>query len=100
MPKSAKTVGASLLQKGFHSHGGDHIHYSLYVDGVKTIVRTKISHGEKEIDDNLLSLMARQVKLNKKQFADLIDCPLSHEQYVKHLREGGHVSKPDPSKGT
>jgi len=99
MPKPAKTVGTSLTQKGFRSHNRSHVYYYLYVDGVKTDVRTMISHGEKEIDDNLLSLMARRLKLTKKLFADLIDCPLSYEQYVKLLREGGHVAKPEPSKG-
>jgi len=62
------------------------------------LTNAKISHGEKEIDDNLLSIMARQVKLTKKLFIDLIDCPLSEEQYVKHLRDGGHVSKPEAPK--
>jgi len=93
MPKPSKTVDAALCHKGFKSHDGDHVYYYLYVDGKKTAVRTKISHGEKEIDDNLLSLMARQVKLTKKLFGDLIDCPLSHDQYVKQLRDAGHVAK-------
>ena len=93
MPKPAKTVDTALCSKGFRSHNGDHVYYYLYVDDRKTVVRTKISHGEKEINDNLLGLMARQVKLSKKLFGDLIDCPLSYEQYVSHLRETGHVTK-------
>lgn len=100
MPKPAKDVAASLTKKGFHSHHSDHQRFYLHVEGKKTAVRTMISHSAKEIDDNLLSLMARQVKLNKKLFADLIDCPLSQEQYVKLLREGGHVSRPDSGKAT
>jgi hypothetical protein len=89
-------VDAALRQKGFLPHNGDHVYYYLYVDGKKTVVRTKISHGEKEIGDNLLSLMARQVKLTKKLFGDLIDCPLTHDQYVTQLRNAGHVAKPGP----
>ncbi|MCC6579612.1 MAG: type II toxin-antitoxin system HicA family toxin [Phycisphaeraceae bacterium] len=96
MPKPAKTVDAILCRKGFQRHTGDHVYYYLYVDGKKTAVRTKISHGEKEIDDNLLSLMAKQIKLTKKLFGDLIDCPLTHEQYVKQLRSDGHVAHAEP----
>lgn len=36
--------------------------------------------------------MARQVKLNRKQFLDLIDCPLSSEGYIDLLRAAGHIS--------
>jgi len=96
MPKSAKEVGAGLKNKRFQLRENDHTFYHLYVNGKKTIVFTKISHGEKEIGDRLLALMARQVKLNRKQFADLIECPLSYDDYVKHLRNEGHVPRPEP----
>lgn len=93
MPKPAKDVDAALCRKGFKSHDSHHVYYYLWVNGKKTTVRTHISHGEKEIDDNLLSFMAKQVKLTKKLFGDLIDCPLTHDQYVEHLRNAGHVEK-------
>ena len=96
MPRPAKTVSTALCRKGFQTRDGDHVYYYLYVDGKKTAVRTKISHGEKEIGDNLLSLMAKQVGLTKKLFGDLIDCPLTHDQYVKQLRDAGHVAKAEP----
>ncbi|MGA2500836.1 MAG: hypothetical protein ABSH20_24125 [Tepidisphaeraceae bacterium] len=96
MPKPAKEVGASLLKKGFVALENDHTHYHLYVEGKKTIVSTMISHGEKEIGDPLLATMARQVKLTRKQFIELVDCPLTLEQYVKQLRDAGHVAKADP----
>src|SRR5205823_4623038 len=54
----------------------------LWVDGKKTRIYTKVSHGEKEIPDNLLGAMARQLNLNKKQFLELVDCPLTREIYV------------------
>lgn len=92
MPKPVRVVNASLCRKGFSSHNSDHTYYYLYVDGKKTLIRTKISLGEKEISDNLLSLMARQLRLSKKDFCDLIDCPLTRDQYVKRLRDAGLVS--------
>ena len=76
MPRDAKNVAAGLKVKGFLSHDGDHHFYRLFVDGKNTGIRTKISHGEKEIGDNLLSQMAKQTKLVKKDFLDLVDCPL------------------------
>ncbi len=91
MPKPAKAVAASLEKKGFRSENSKDIHYRLYVDGKKTIVYTKISHGEKEIHDGLLGTMARQVKLTRKQFNALIDCPLNLDDYVKILITAGVV---------
>ena len=97
MPKPAKDVAASLQRKGFALKENDHAFYHLFVDGKKTIVSTKISHGEREISDSLLGMMARQVKLTRRQFNDLIDCPLEFEEYVRLLRAAGHVARPpDP----
>src|SRR5690606_28100550 len=61
MPRPAKSVAAGLRQKGFQPRENDHTFYHLYVSGKKTIISTKISHGEKEIGDKLLGVMARQV---------------------------------------
>lgn len=93
MPKPAKDVTAGLQHKGFQLRENDHSFFHLFVDGKKTIVSTKISHGEKEISDSLLGMMARQVKLTRRQFNDLVDCPLTLEEYVKLLRAAGHVAK-------
>jgi hypothetical protein len=35
---------------------------------------------------NLLSLVARQLHLSAKQFNDLIDCPLTYEEYLTILK--------------
>ena len=35
----------------------------------------------KVIPDNLISQMAKQCKLTKQQFVNLVDCPLSRDQY-------------------
>lgn len=94
MPKPARDVAASLQQKGFQLRENDHSFFHLFVDGKKTIVSTKISHGEKEISDSLLGMMARQVKLTRKQFNDLVDCSLKFDDYVKLLHAAGHVAKP------
>lgn len=96
MPRKQADVEKSLLNKGFLSGGGDH-NYFLYHSkaGKKTIVRTKTSHGAREIDDNLLAQMAKQCKLTNKDFGLLIDCPLSRDQYESKLIAVGAVAAPE-----
>jgi len=91
MPRKAKDVAAGLTNKGFLRHEGDHSFYILWVEGKNTGIRTKISHGEKEIHDGLLAQMAKQVKLGKKDFLNLVDCPLTSEQYLELLRGIKHI---------
>jgi len=45
-------------------------------NGCDTGIRTWVSHGTKEISDQLLSRMAEQLNLSRQQFPDLIDCKL------------------------
>jgi hypothetical protein len=91
MPRPARDVMAGLTKKGFSKKENDHTFFHLWVDGKKTRVYTKVSHGEKEIPDNLLGAMARQLNLNKKQFLELVDCPFTLDAYVTTLRTAGIV---------
>ena len=56
-----------------------------------TYTRTKRSHGNKDLPENLIR---QQLKLNERQFADLIDCPLKLEHYIQILMEKGIIPKP------
>ncbi|HRP61922.1 MAG TPA: hypothetical protein PK400_01365 [Phycisphaerales bacterium] len=94
MPKPAKDVAFGLQAKGFECREGDHKFFHFLNDGKKTIIFTKISHGEKEIHDGLLATMARQVRLTKKQFNDLVDCPLDLDEYKELLRKSGAIENP------
>ena len=93
MPRDAREVAANLKRKGFTPDDGDHTFYRLFVDGKNTGIRTKISHGEKEIHDGLLGQMAKQTKLVKKEFLELVDCPMTLERYLELLRERDHLPK-------
>lgn len=73
----------ALLKKGFKIQESDHHFFSFYCNGEKTTIRTKISHGEKEIDDSLINKMQKQLHLTKQEFLDLINCPLSEDEYKK-----------------
>lgn len=77
----------ALKKKGFKLSDNDHKHFVLYVDGKKTTIRTEVSQGEKEIGDVLIHLMSIQMKLDKKQFEDFINCPLSYERYKAVLQK-------------
>lgn len=87
-----KDIDKSLQTKGFAvEQGRKHIFYYLTVDGKKTSIKTHVSHGESEIDDHLISAMKRQTKLEKKEFLDLINCPLSKDEYIQLLIDRGHI---------
>jgi len=46
------------------------------------------SHGNtKDLGDSLIAQMSRQIGLSKGKFLDLVDCPLSREQYDSILKE-------------
>lgn len=90
MPRKKKAVESALKKKGFKLKEGHH-HYFIYhtIAGKKTTIKTKTSHtpSMKEIPDNLLSQMAKQCRLKKDQFFDLLDCPLEQKGYEEILRE-------------
>ena len=92
MPRKQSDVEKSLQAKGFRSREGDHNYFNYYSKaGKKTAVFTKTSHGSREIDESLLSLMARQCKLSNKDFGLLIDCPLDRDTYEAKLIARGSV---------
>ena len=86
----AREVISGLKKKGFLQSEGDHTYFILYVNEKKTSIRTKVRHGRGEVDDYLLHMMALQAKLEKRQFMDLINCPLSATDYLKILEAQGY----------
>ncbi len=95
MPRKQSDVEKSLQAKGFRSKDGDHNYFNYYSKaGKKTAVFTKTSHGAREIDDNLLSCMAKQCKLRRADFDRLIDCPLDRDGYEVKLIAQGAVEVP------
>jgi predicted RNA binding protein YcfA (HicA-like mRNA interferase family) len=87
--RKTRDVTAALLRKGFCLREGDHsfFAYRRSSDSKKTSVFTKTSHGENELNEYLLRQMARQCKLSLNEFLDLVDCPLSQEEYETLLRK-------------
>ena len=91
MPRRAKDIEAGLSRKGFQRRESKDAYFHLWIDGKKTAIYTKMSQGETEIHDVLVSAMARQLKLTTRQFGDLIECPLKLDEYTRILRDGGHI---------
>jgi len=85
MPRKHRDVRAGLTAKGFSvEEGRKHIHF-VYEDleGRTTTARTMLSHGAggEDISDNLLGRMAREVGLKRADFLNLVDCPMSREEF-------------------
>lgn len=58
----------------------------------RTVVRTRRSHGNKEQPGDMIR---QQLKVNEEQFAGLIDCSVSLEDYVEILRSKRIISDPE-----
>lgn len=87
-----KKVYKNLKKKGFvdaTTKSDDHLYLEFSFEG-KKYFKTKLSHGsKKDLDSFLIKQMSTQCKLSKEDFADLVNCPLSQEDYIKILKEKG-----------
>jgi len=81
-----RKIDSALKEKGFMAKERDHTFYFLVINGKQTKIHTKLSHGSKEYGDQLLSVMRKQLGLdNVVELKDLINCPMSEDQYVELL---------------
>jgi hypothetical protein len=89
MPRKVRQVLSSLKSKGFFENREGHHIILVYEtkSGLTSEVRTRVSHqsGGGDISDNLLGQMARQVRLGRRDLEQLIDCPLSRDEYEAKL---------------
>lgn len=90
----AKKTYQNLLSKGFKAAKGDHKYLEYHFNG-RVIFHTKISHGEKELQDFHIGMMKRQCKLEKSEFIDLANCPLSGTDYLEILKRNGIITQND-----
>jgi hypothetical protein len=78
-------IDKSLRKKGFHRRmDGKHVEYRFQTqEGFDMPIFTQMSHGMMgyTLSVDLISKMARQLRLTKQQFLDLIDCRLSESGY-------------------
>ncbi|MBQ9607841.1 MAG: hypothetical protein IJV15_00180 [Lachnospiraceae bacterium] len=93
MPRATKDVQKALLKKGFTlEKKRDHAYYFVYIGNKKTRINTKISHGShKDISDSLLKLMMKEMKLQKKEFDEYMNCTLTKDEYLTFLKENKYI---------
>ncbi len=77
-----RNIQNALIRKGFQQHNSKDIKLTLYHNGKKTRIVTWVSHGTKEISDKLIGIMARQLKIEKNEFENLVDCTLSEQGLI------------------
>lgn len=89
----ARDIEAALKKKGFAQKDTHHRMFYLCVNGRITGVHTFMSHGQKDYSADLLAKMKNQLHLSGREFTDLIQCPLTGEQYLRLLVERGVIER-------
>ncbi|MDZ7696676.1 MAG: hypothetical protein U5R49_07060 [Deltaproteobacteria bacterium] len=89
MPTSVRKMDQLLVNElGFTRRTGRHQIYVLELGG-RQVVRTLISHGAREISDDLLSTMAQQMGVRTPELKKLLAGELSRAAYLDILHERG-----------
>jgi hypothetical protein len=65
--------------------------YGWFVFEGKKILRVHYSHGKGSIPGKVSDKVRSQLKLSQRDFRELIDCPLSLEDYVAILKNKGLI---------
>jgi hypothetical protein len=63
-----------------------HRWYSLHLAGLQP-VRTKVSHGARNLPKALESRMAKQLRVRRAFFVDMISCTKSRDEYYEAIRQ-------------
>jgi hypothetical protein len=79
-PQKANRVAQALEAKGMERDEKHHHMFRKEIAGVTELV-TRMSHNAPEINDHLGGLMAKQCCLQLREFWELVDCPLSEEEW-------------------
>ncbi|MDQ1336838.1 MAG: hypothetical protein QG552_3788 [Thermodesulfobacteriota bacterium] len=65
--------------------------YSWFSVGGRKILRVHFSHGKGDIPGKVTDKIRSQLKLNRKDFRRLIECPLSRDGYESILKDKGLI---------
>ena len=68
--------------------------YWLRVDGKKTPIRTRISHGASEIGNPLIARMCKEMRISKPEFLRFVACAMSGAEYLAKMVAEGQVRAP------
>lgn len=87
----SKKTYKNLKKKGFIDSTRksiDHKRLEFFHDN-KLVLSTKLSHNSKDLGDYLVKQMSVQCHLDKNDFIDLANCPLSKEDFIQILDQQG-----------
>lgn len=93
MPIAKRDLRRCLMRK-FHFEevsGNPHEAISFFV-GDKKVATARFSRSHQEINDTILRLIAREIWVQLGYIKKMCRCTKSHEDYLEHLRENGHLA--------
>lgn len=86
MPAKIRDLDRMLTGKlnAESSQGHRHTRYRIFND--TTLVATTIlSRSYEEVDNSLMSSIARQLLIERKHLAALLDCTWQRQEYIEHV---------------
>ena len=86
-----RELRACLTSKGETSEdrSSHHVFYLVKIDG-KLYRATKMSHSARgQISDQLLSVIAKEMRLKTKELKDFVDCTVTREDWLNLWKERG-----------
>ena len=89
-----RDVESNLPKKGFEKDTSrqHHIYFNHRYNGKYTGAFTYTSHTRKSIGAPIISQMKKELRLNStQQVVDLVNCPITGEQYVEILKSKGQL---------
>jgi hypothetical protein len=84
-----KIVNKLSLEPGAASRRGPHAIYWYEIDGIKQlrIALPNIHGGSGSISTGFLKQIRNNLKLDSKEFEDLVDCPLTADEFEEIVRK-------------
>jgi hypothetical protein len=90
MSYHTKDIDKAWSKLGMIIRDGKDKHALFYHNG-KIILKTKRSFGRGKLDGNIPYLIRQQMKLSESEFEELVDCPLTLQEYVDILKKKGYI---------
>lgn len=85
MPYRPREIIDCLVHKfGFTQDNRDHKFLNLRLPGCPP-VRTKVSHGRRQIPIAIQTLIARQLRVTNRYFQGMIDCTNDRDDYYRQV---------------
>ena len=92
MPLPAKQFDSGMKKLEMSERVGGHRFFFL-TDNGRQVVWTARSHGRGDLGP-VENAIRRQLHVNSKQMLDLVNCSMTREMYLAHLRAIGLIQDP------